>query len=303
MVSRVFQRHGAYHLDLGRDEQGKRRSKVLCRVSEGESALYAALAKVTKPGATTIAELLDSFQIHGMKELAPTTQGDYRGYIRRQLKPVFGDMHPDDLETADCAQYLERRKEKARSVANKELACLASAFQYGMRNGLCSRDPTKGVKRNKVRPKHRYVRHDEFLAVFEKAPEHLQDIIAGIYLMELRPHEARDLRRTCITPKGVLLEESKTDKVKLIEWSPSLQFFLTRATSRVDSPFVFTNSRGEKWTEWAMHSALNRIRADLPGAEPFTFHDLRAKGESDHQNGGHGLLTLYKRTKVVKPVW
>lgn len=302
---RVFIRHGSYHYDLGRDETGKRRSTVLCRVTDGESELYAALARVTRPAATTVADLLDSFMVHGMKELSPTTQKDYRGYITRQLRKVFGDLDPADVETQHIAQYLEKRKEKARSVANKEIACLASAFQYGLRNGLCSHDPTKGVKRNKVRPKHRYVRHDEFETFLALAPEYLQDIMAGIYLMELRPHEARDLRRTSITPKGVLIEESKTDKVKLVEWSPSLQFFLTRATSRHPaSPFVFTNSRGEKWTEWAMHSAMNRIRAQLPeGAASFTFHDLRAKGESDHANGGHGLLTLYKRTKVVRPVW
>src|SRR5690606_34953601 len=141
----------------------------LSRVCDGESALYAALARFTKEGARTVADLLDSFQIHGMKELAPATQHDYRGYIRRQLKPKFGELAPDDVETTHVAQYLERRKEKARSVANKEIACLASAYQYGLRNGLCSRDPTKGVKRNKVKPKDRYVRHEEILPVFEAA--------------------------------------------------------------------------------------------------------------------------------------
>lgn len=300
----MFIRHGSYHIDLGRDENGKRRSKMLSRVADGESVLYAALSRLTRPGARTVGDLLDSFQIHGMKELSPATQRDYRGYIRRQLKPVFGEMEPDAVETTDVAQYLERRKEKARSVANKEIACLASAYQYGLRNGLCSRDPTKGVKRNKVRPRERYVRHEEFLPVFEAAPEWLQDVMAGIYLMELRPDEARDLLRSTITPRGVVIEESKTGKVKMIEWSPALQFFLTRATSRApQSPYVFTNSRGERVTEWAMHSAMRKLRRRVPGVARFTFHDLRAKGESDHQNGGHGLLTLYKRTKVVKPVW
>lgn len=304
-TKRVFIRHGSYHYDIGRDETGKRRSTVLCRVTDGENELYAALARVTKPKAATIADLLDSFMVHGMGELAPVTQKDYRGYIKRQLRPIFGEMSPEDLETPHVAQYLEKRKKTARSVANKEVACLASAFQYGLRVGLCSADPTKGVKRNKVKPKHRYVRHDEFLTHFEAAPDELQDIMAGIYLMILRPHEARDLKRSSITPKGVVIEESKTDKVKVIEWSPALQFFLTRATSRhPESPFVFTNSRGEKWTEWAMHSAMRRIRATLPeGAPTWTFHDLRAKGESDHKNGGHGLLPLYKRAKMVTPTW
>lgn len=299
-ISKVFIRHGAYHLDLGR-ENGKRRSRVLCRVDEGESALYAALAKVTRPSADTMNDLLDSFLMHGMKELAPRTQEDYRGYINRQLKKVFGEEHPDNIESTDIAIYLEKRKEKARSSANKEVACLASAYQYGLRNGLCSRDPTKGVKRNRVKPKDRYVRHDEFRAYFDVAPECIQDIMAGIYLMGLRPGEAIELRRNQIRPEGIRFQESKTGKVKQISWSPALQYFLTRATSRaLGSPFVFTNSRGEKWTKWGLHSALRRLR-DKVGGESWTWHDLRAKAESDHKEG-MGLLALYKRAHRVTPV-
>jgi hypothetical protein len=102
----------------------------------------------------------------------------------------------------------------------------------------------------------------------------------------------------------VLLEESKTDKMKLVTWTPALRYIVTRATSRAPrSPFVFTNSRGEKLTKEAMHSALRRVRAALPEDAPrWHFHDLRAKGESDHQDGGHGLLQLYKRASVVKAV-
>lgn len=299
-MAKVFVRNGAYHVDLGRDEDGRRRSKKLCRVSDGESALYAALASHTKPKATTMADLLDSFLIHGIRELAPRTQLDYRNYAKT-LKPVFGDMDPNDVRRVDIAQYLERRKAKARAGANKEVACLASAFQYGMRLGLCEQDPTKGVKRNKVKPKDRYVRHDEFLAYFNAAPEHVQDLMACIYLMGLRPGEARSLRKNQITPQGVRFEESKTGKVRLIEWSPGIQFFLTRATSRTpQSPYVFTNSQGDKWGHWAMQSVLRRLRPGV-GGETWTWHDLRAKGESDHKDG-MGLLPLYKRAHRSTPV-
>ncbi len=304
-MNKVFIRHGSYYIDLGRDAAGKRQSKKLCRVSDGETALYTTLAKHTRPKATTISDLLDSFLVYGMMDLAPSTQRCYRTYIDNYLRSVFGEMNPGDVERVHIAQYLEKRKKgNAGASANKEIACLASAFQYGLRNALCFHDPTKGIRRNKVKPKDRYVRDDEFLAYFDNAPEHVQDLMAGIYLMELRPGEARTLRKSQITPQGVRFEESKTGKIKLIQWDQSgrLQFFLTRSTSRhPSSPFVFTNSRGEKWTQWAMHSVLRRMRADVGGAT-WTWHDLRAKGESDHQDGGMGLLPLYKRAMVVRPV-
>lgn len=317
---RVFVRHGAYHYDLGRNEHGKRRSKMLCRVSDGEAAMYEALGRLLRRPACTIDDLLTEFLAKGMDELSPRTKSDYIGYVRRRLRKHFGHMAAADLQPTHVAQYLERRKQSGgKVVANKEIACLASAYEYGQRVGICNGNPCRQVRRNKTKPKTRYVRHDEFLSHFDIAPEHVQDLMAGIYLMELRPGEARELRRAdSITPQGIRFEESKTGKLKLIEWSPALQFFLTRATSRhPSSPFIFTNSRGEKWTEWAMYSAMQRLREELVEREteaaaregrepqplaPFTWHDLRAKGESDHQDGGMGLLPLYRRARRHRPV-
>jgi integrase len=321
-IERVFHRHGAWHYDLGRDENGVRRSKMLARFDEGEPALYKALAKIIEPAATTMRELFLTFKLHGMTELelAPRTQFDYRNYIDRQLEPWCGDKEPDEIKSPDVARYYKlRRAAGAKSSANKEVACLSSVFQYGLGEGLCSANPCRGVRRNKTKPRDRYVRHDEFLLYFDAAPDYLQDLLAGIYLMELRPGEARELRTSTITPKGVFIEQSKTGKVKVIEWSPALQFVLTRSTSRFPgAPFVFTNSHGEKWTETGMHSALATVRREIvakakalaaergepePPAPPrWTFHDLRAKGESDHKDGGHGLLALYKRARFVTPV-
>jgi site-specific recombinase XerD len=301
-IERVFERHGAYHLDMGRDESGKRRSKVLSRVGDGEAALYAALAKVTTPHSATMKELFEAFQTFGMTDLAPTTQGDYRGYIKRSLKPVFGDMAPGDITHVDVAKYLEKRKRQKHSpIGNKEIACLASVFQYAIRNGLATSDPTKGVKRNRVKPKDRYVRDDEYKAAMAKAPEWLQDVTAVMYLAALRPGEADGLLKTQITKRGIRFEESKTGKVKIIAWSKTLRFHVMRASSRApESPYVFTNSRGEPLTKSGRHSALRRLRPKV-GGERWTFHDMRAKGESDSKEG-MGLLSLYKRAHRVKPV-
>lgn len=297
-VDKVFIRHGSYHYDLGRDEQGKRRSMVLCRQSDGEHAVYTALARIVKPGARSVREMYESFLSHGTAELAPRTRLDYFNY-RDALYAVFG-CDPDDVEPSHIAQYLENRS--AKKLANKEIAALSSAYNYAMRRGLVSKNPCRGVRRNRVKPRDRYIRHDEFLGVFNATPEHVQDLMAGIYLMVIRPGEARRLSRSCITPEGVLIEETKTGKRKIVQWSPALQFFLTRATSRAPaSPFIFTNSRGEPWTEFAMHSVLKRLWPTLDVAR-WRWHDLRAKGESDHKSGGHGLLALYKRAKVFAPV-
>lgn len=312
-IDRVFERHGSWHYDFGRDEIGARRSLKLARVVDGEPALLRALAKVLEPKGRTMHDLFVAFKVHGMEELelATRTRFDYCNYIDRQLEQWCGKADPNEIKTTDVAKYYKRRKKQgAGQSANKEVACLSSVFQYALGEGWAEGNPCRGVRRNKAKARTRYVRHDEFLLYFNAASERLQDLLAGIYLMELRPGEARALRSktaegdATITPKGVVIEESKTGKTKLVEWSPALQFFLTRSTSRTpQSEHIFTNSRGEPWTESAMHSALALVREKLPEGSPrWTFHDIRAKGESDHRDGGHGLLALYKRATVVSAV-
>jgi integrase len=303
---KVRVKHGRYYFDAGRDESGKRRWLPLSRVSDGDHAMYAALARVTRPQGRTVGELFDAF-LGEMQGLAPATQRDYLGYITRALRPVFGEMSPEDVKPSHIAQYLERReKSGAGVVANREIACLSSAYNFAMRRGWVEANPCRGARRNRERPKDRYVRDDEFLQVFNPAPEALQDYLAVLYLTGLRPGEARALRAEHITPEGLRMEESKTGKVRRIDWSEPLRFFILRARSRTPgSPYLLTNSRGEPWTEWAVYSALRRIRDDLKAkgieAAHWSPHSLRAKAESDSKEG-LGLLPLYKRMRRTKPV-
>jgi len=58
---------------------------------------------------------------------------------------------------------------------------------------------------------------------------------------------------------------------------------------------VFTDTNGEPWGFWAVQSAMRRLDVD------WTFHDLRAKAESDHATG-LGLLSRYKRARNLEPV-
>jgi integrase len=301
---RVRIRNGRYYYDLGRDEDGKRREQGLTRVAEGDAALHKAIARLLSPSARTVADMLDAFLGGGMNNLAATTQRDYIGYVNRSLRHAFGDMGPDEVKPSHIAQYLEFREQGgAGVVANREVACLSSAFNFAMRRGWVELNPCRGARRNREKPKDRYVRDEEFLAIFNPAPVALQDYLAVLYLTGLRPGEVRSLRTSHITPEGLRIEESKTGKVRLIEWSEALRFFVLRANSRAaSSTWLLTNSRGEPWTEWAVYSALRRIRDELgPDAPQWAPHSLRAKAESDSK-GGLGLLPLYKRMRRTKPV-
>lgn len=300
---KVRAKNGSYHYDLGRDEHGRRRWKKLCRISEGENALYRALADITTPTAHTLGALFDEYLAsETFRQLAPRTQKDYLSYINGNLRLVFGKARPESVHSGNIAQYLQKRMDMGAGVlANKEIACLSTVYNYGMRSGSCKANPCRGVRRNSQRPRTRYIENDEFIRAFDAAPEAFQDFLAALYLTGLRQGDIRAMKRSQITPKGIRVGENKTGKAVLIEMSDALRYFIVRAQTRApNSPYVFTNTRGDPWGEWAIQSQVRRIRQKI-GRYDWTLHDVRAKAESDHSEG-LGLLPLYRRVHRIRPV-
>lgn len=268
---------------------------ALTRIDEGEPAMLRALARVKSPSAATVRDMLEAYIGFGMERLAKATQKSYLSN-RKPILKVFGNVPPNEVTSGHIAQYLEKRLRQDKAVAgNREIALLSSAYNYGQRNGLCAGNPCYGVRRNPEQPRTRYIDDDEFLLAFNKAPERVQDLLAIAYLTGLRQKDVRELKRSQITPKGILIQESKTGKRLTVEITEALRYFLLRAQSRSESEYVLTNKRGQPWGEWAIQSVMRRLGVD------WTFHDLRGKAESDHKTG-MGLMPLYKRARTVSPV-
>lgn len=309
LPANVRVKNGAYHYDLGRDDNGVRRWTKLSRIDDGEHELYKALAKVTRGNVTTLNDVFDKYLgSEKFKSLAPATQKDYAGYITRQLRPTFGDGDPNEVTSGHIAQYLQRRQDDgAGVVGNREVACLSSIYNYGLRlpDEVCKFNPCHGVSRNTERPRTRYVEHDEFRKVFDAVSEPFQDFLAALYLTGLRQQDIRAMKRSQITPQGLRVTHKKTigttGKTVLVAMTEALRYFIIRAQTRApNSIYVFTNENGDPWGRWAIQSQVRRVR-DRIGRHDWTLHDVRAKAESDHETG-LGLLPLYRRVQRITPV-
>jgi integrase len=293
---RVRCKNGAYHYDLGRDESGKRRWVKLSRVADGEHALYKALSLVTRPRVRTLGDLFDKFLgSETFRKLAPATQRDYAGYIRRTLRPWGAECEPDDVTPGDVAQLLQRRLESGSAVvANREVACLSSIYNFGMRAGECRSNPCRGVRRNPQPPRTRYVEHEEYRAALETATPEFRDLLEALYLTGLRQSELRGLRKAQVDAERITVREPKTGKLVTVEIGDALRLVLLRAMSRTpDSAYVFTNTQGQPWSVWAIQSQARRM-----GKKGWTLHDIRGKAETDSENG-LGLLGLYRRVRRI----
>lgn len=293
----VTEKNGRYYKVI------KNKWVPLTRIDEGIDQLYRCLSELDplKPG--TIGQLIDLYRAMGMDELSEATKKDYRNILIR-LQHHFGRMTIDTLEPNRVAHFLEVRRKagKGGKRANREVAVLSAVHQFGMRNLYCRFNPVRGVSRNKESASRAYVTDQEFLDVFNRCGEPLQDLLAVAYLSAIRQTDLLVLSRSQhLTPAGIKYTQSKTKKDHTVAWSDALRFFVRRAMERhPGEDLVFLNYQGKPWTTTAIASQLDRRDS------PWPFKRLRSKAQTDspHSVLGHGaaLENLYRKQLRTSPV-
>lgn len=282
----------------------------ICRADVSEIEFWREFTKLKEALAEQptgeLNKLFDDFLARGMDdlELSKDTQDLYRFCIKKYLRDFCGNMRINSLTSQHVARLLKTFKAEGKSVTgNRVKACLSSVYSWAISEELAAHNPCLGVKRNREKPRTRYVSDEEFLAGFDRASAPLQDLMAVALLTGLRQKDIRLLRRKAepgkvsgLTSAGIRVEQSKDGKHVLIRWSDALLFFVKRSIARTgDSPFVFTNTQGKPWTKNSINASLRRLNVS------WTFHDLRAKADSDHEFG-LGLMARYNRAKRLDPV-
>lgn len=291
----VTKKHGRYYVVR------QNKWQPLTRVEQGDVALLEAYYELTRADPHNMAGVLLAFVKHGMAELRPPTQKDYRRIVVTRLIPFCGHMPRNSLKASHVAQYLERRKDEGAAVAgNRERACLSSACNFGMRRGWLDLNPCHGVRRNRERPSNAYVEHDALSRAIDKAPECLQDLLAVAYLTGIRQTDLRGMKPDAIHGERLRFIESKTGKPAEYEITKTLGFFLDRALSRMGG-HLFTSPKGLPWSEWGLQSAMRRLK---PG---FQFRQLRPKAQTDAPDRnviGHmgQMRVAYTRADRRRPV-
>ena len=255
--------------------------------------------------------------------LAPRTVRDYAESLEYRIIPAFGAMKPRDFRPTHAAQYLRRARDERRAVrANREIAALASAFNFGLAMGVVESNPCRGVRRNKERPRSRAVSIEEINALLSVAAERgvasqmVAMIAVTVALTGRRRSEILELERSAITAEGIETEDAKTkrfgDRRYLVEWSPLLRQVVGRAQElRKSEKFVFPARSGRPYTDSGFKTERNKlIRAyEAKIGERFWAHDLRALYVSEmldrgidpqtHRNEGT-MRRVYDRRRVIK---
>ncbi|QRQ86299.1 tyrosine-type recombinase/integrase [Cupriavidus oxalaticus] len=314
LPSRVYEKNGAwYFVDI------RRKWHKLCRVSDGLTALYTALASINRDRderrMNTMPALVDAWLLAKLGSYAPKTQEEYRR-MATFIRSEFDDQWlVEDVEPKDIARFLDKHFEAKPNASNKYRALLSVMFTFAVRKGLRNANPVTEVAGATEGKRDRYITDAELQAVRaaallgnnNKPTPSGAPIVALIdlaYQTAQRIGDLLALNWSNVSDEGIMFHPAKTVNSSgvrmLIEMTPDLQATLDSAKAgkvKAIGPVICTQSGGRftysgAQTAWKRACQRARQRYEKSCAESgetpdprhlvgMHFHDLRAKALTD----------------------
>ena len=239
------------------------------------------------------------------KEVFPTkayrTQKDNEKELAN-LEAVFGNMPIDAIKPFHIKRYLDERGKTAKVRANRERALFSHVFNFARQYGYTdASNPCAGIKGHKETGRDRYVEDDEFLAVWNKADQPVQDAMDLAHLTGQRPADLLKFNRNDLRSGMLVLTQNKTGKKLLIEIVGELGELIERILSRSyrfeGCEALLQDGNGQRLSYGALRSRFDKAR-EAAGVH-FQFRDIRAKTATDTENLAHAQRLLGHKTRAM----
>ena len=279
LPEKVYFRHGAYYL-VDRAGRWVRLHREYSRAMQH----YGEMRENTGFHGS-IASLMDRYMVSVAPKKARST---YLNNLKemKPLRAVFGSMRPEDVRPRDIYAYLDKRPLVA---GNREKALLSHLFNCAIEWGAAEDNPCRQVRRNRQnqeRPRTRYVEDWEYRLVWKLAAPILRCAMDLSYITGMRQGDLLRIRLRDLTEEGIFVQEGKTGKRTIYEWTPELRVLVEqlRKLREIGSLYLICTRAGQRYTSDGFRSLWQRLmrKALEEGLqERFTFHDLRAKTGSD----------------------
>ena len=258
------------------------------------SEVWRAYEEIVGNSKQTVSWLLHLFMgSDQFASLADKTQDDYRKAIDRLLSaPVgnerFGSVSLDRVDKRSIRSYLDAYESPV--AANRHVAILKSAWNWALERYQIPENPCIGVKLNREAPRQRYVTDDEYETALRMAPPPIQQMMELSYLLRARLSEVQNLQVSDVSDTHVRLIRLKGSEGELCALSDRLRDAL--------SPIRGGEMVTHRYSQSAFRSAWRRLQAKLDN--PFRFHDIKAKGVSDHATNHSGHRSPAMRKTYVR---
>src|SRR5262245_23366708 len=243
--------------------------------------------------APTVVDLAARFLEEHVAKQSPSTQGDYRSMLQRDVLPVLGTMKAAAVEFEHIERLHTRISKRAPIRANRMLTMAAKMFALAVKWKLRPDNPTKGVTRNREDLRRRYLKPDELVRLTKALAKDPNQQAADIFRMLLLTGARRgevlsaawdqfDLEAGTWTKPASSTKQRREHNVPLSAPARQLLARLDRST-----PFVFPGRGGDQPREdlkydWARICKAAKI-------ENLRIHDLRHSFASHLVSAGFNL--------------
>lgn len=233
--------------------------------------------------------------------------------IARHIKPLIGSIRITTLNVTAVERMMHdiaEGKVKAAATphtrggtgaASRTVGLLSGIFAFAVRRGLCSENPTKGVKRYKDVSRERFLTPKELAGLGEtladaEAKGMNASFVAIIRLLALtgaRKNEIRCLRWSEVDLDGgrLNLADSKTGKRSIPLGAPAIAIFAS--LPRAGETWVFPDPKHPEEPIRGLDWAWVRLRTSA-GLVDLRVHDLRHSFASAGLSTGQALPIIGK---------
>ena len=304
--------------------KGKNKPLRLCSLDASISEVWAAYDNLNIDLSTndTLRWMLDEYNSSSTNKKNPKSSQDQNHGYRKALVlykgktgKLFGDIPLNKIKRRMIRTYLVDAEHPI--GANRQIQYLKAVWNWASQlyDKVPDTNPCQGVTFNKEKARTRYIEDWEYELVKEvilrtTRSHYLAVLMELAYLCRLRCSEARGLKITDIEFKEghIKVIRKKGSMGELTHISPRVQTAIDdarrqcpNAPSPIAGGYLLHNAKGlaigknkfdSAWKR-AMHSAktvgLTVDGKTIKLEEHFTFHDIKAKGVSDHteHESGH----------------
>lgn len=310
LPERVYFHHGAYYFVHASGKWEK-----LDRDYIKAMARWAQLLE-SPASVQTVGELLDRYAREVVPTKAPRTQKDNLVEIRF-LRAFFGAMHVAAVKPTDIVGYRDAREAKTR--CNREIALLSHAYSCAVEWGVATANPCRDVRRNKEKPRDRYVTDAELEEFKKECPEWLKTYLSIKLSTGLRQQDLLTLRWSDVTATSLLVQPMKTKDSTRQRLSISLTSELSSSINSLPKlgDTCFCTRQGKAYSSSGFASIWNRLMKKFTsnGNSRFHEHDIRGKTATDMGDPyaaqkllGHSSINMteayirQRQTDVVQPL-
>jgi integrase len=263
------------------------RTQIIAPADAPMSEVWRAYEEAVGDGTQTLNWLVSKYRDSDkFKTLSPKSQREYSKALEKLLNApvgnaVFGSVALHLIDKRSIRSYLDTYPSPV--AANRQVAVLKAAWNWAIQRYSIPDNPAIGVSLNREAPRKRRITQDEMNWVQRNAPAPIYQMCELAYLLRARLGEVLALTVEDVSQSHVRLIRSKGSEGEMTILSDRLRAAL--------EPVRGGTHICHQYTEHGFRSAWARLKQKMiaDGIEPFTFHDFKSMGCTEHptHHSGH----------------